>query len=378
MRALAKWSVLGTIPLVQPDYLSQKIQRNHVAYRYPRYQCSVVTIGSNSPPQDSFIASPAVMGVADGHGHLGHQVSEFLSAKLRSSSTVTTPDFGRGASSWLTKAIQECETQLRDEFATLDLQKFPNLLQESKIARQAVLRAHAGSTLCVGAPDDVSELPLDSEADKISWWTFANLGDSQAVYINTATDEVLELTKPQNITDPKEQEKLFAAHPHEKPKHLYQKKSYVMGRVQPTSAIGDFHLKEDLETIQQKFDPVVGKNNTHVSGYYLTPPYLGSDPIITRFGLEMNEDTFIVFATDGFWDRVSPDEVKQRLNEWKFKQDSSTKSRNLPSAAAELARLALEKPFKKHNHHSSTRDWSVIRSCFSKNFRDDMTVLVVQ
>lgn len=130
---------------------------------------------------------------------------------------------------------------------------------------------------------------LDLEQSNKTWWTFANLGDSQAHFIDTLNNQTFALTQPESIQDPREQKRLFDAHPEEKHEQLYQRNSYVLGRVQPTSVIGDFHLKESLHNVRKFFDPVVGKNNTRANGYYLTPPYLHHTPTLTRFHLDVNE-----------------------------------------------------------------------------------------
>lgn len=94
--------------------------------------------------------------------------------------------------------------------------------------------SQAGTTVCVGGPNP----------EKPGFWTFANLGDSQAVLVDTKEDVCQELTHMKNIQDPVQQYLLFNAHPNEKPKVLSDKSKFVMGRVAPTSVIGDFHLKE--------------------------------------------------------------------------------------------------------------------------------------
>jgi serine/threonine protein phosphatase PrpC len=346
-----------------PSHLNNVIARNHVAYKFPNFKCSVVSFGSNRPNQDQFIAANHVVGVADGHGDLGHHVSTLVKHSLESGAR--NPETS-------TEALKHCEHTLIQEVTSLDLEQFPQLLQESEIARKSVLKAHSGSTVCIGTPDEASATtnvttPVTLGQNK-KWWTFANLGDSQAYYIDLANNLTLPLTKPETVQDPLEQRRLFQAHKGEEQKHLYQRGSYILGRVQPTSVIGDFHLKQRLSQVKQFFDPVVGKNNTHVMGYYLTPPYLRHEPTISRFQLDINQDTFIVFGTDGFWDRVSPDEVKQKLQEPHSPQ---------VSPAAHLAALALQKPFLKNNPHSSSGDWNIIKSCFSKNVRDDITIVVI-
>lgn len=347
---LAPFAAVGAnIEESQTSLLKDKILRNHVAYDFPSYRCSLVSIGSNAVNQDNFVASNSVVGVLDGHGDRGHEVSTFLSHRLR--------HLRPGED--LAQSIFDCEVDLRHEFADLDIKRYPSLLSHSKFARRSILKAHAGSTVCVASPEG-----------KPNWWTFANLGDSQAVFVDLPSSTVNSLTSPENITDSKEQERLFQAHPNEKHNKLYQKEAYVLGRVQPTSGIGDFHVKEPLDVIQRLFDPVVGKSNTHTSGYYLTPPYLRHVPTLTHWKLDLNAHSFIVIATDGFWDRVTPEQVKTALCEWKEKN-------KVDSPAIHLAELALTTPCKTKNQHSTTMDWNIVRSCFSKNVRDDMTILVV-
>lgn len=89
---------------------------------------------------------------------------------------------------------------------------------------------------------------------------------------------------------------------------------------------------------------------------------------MTQYEIQLDSHTFIIFATDGFWDRVTSEEVKDKLKE--------IRSEGI-SPAFQLAEYAMTKPYPSNNSHSTHEDWNIVRSGFSKNFRDDLTVVVV-
>ena len=96
--------------------------------------------------------------------------------------------------------------------SNLDLINYPDLLTRSKYARKHIPGAHSGSTVCLGTVQ-----PIEKGQTR---WNFANLGDSQAIYVNTKANTLISLTKPESIQNKEEQEKLFRAHPAEKQEHL--------------------------------------------------------------------------------------------------------------------------------------------------------------
>jgi pyruvate dehydrogenase phosphatase len=77
----------------------------------------------------------------------------------------------------------------------------------------------------------------------------------------------------------------------------------------PFRAFGDVRFKWPANYLREYLQPYYKKGDA-IPHFYLTPPYLTVRPEITKHKLT-KKDKFLILATDGLWDALSPDEVVQ-------------------------------------------------------------------
>lgn len=86
----------------------------------------------------------------------------------------------------------------------------------------------------------------------------------------------------------------------------------LLGQLAPLRALGDFRYKWSKEILQRFVVPQFGENV--IPMHYNTPPYLTCRPDVTYRKLTKN-DRFLVLATDGLWDMLSPMQVVRLVGE---------------------------------------------------------------
>lgn len=82
------------------------------------------------------------------------------------------------------------------------------------------------------------------------------------------------------------------------------------GELMPLRAFGDIRFKwpsKELKHVARLLD--LPPNYPIMPSFYETPPYLCSIPQVTWRPLIKNRDHFLVLATDGLWDMLSPKEA---------------------------------------------------------------------
>lgn len=80
----------------------------------------------------------------------------------------------------------------------------------------------------------------------------------------------------------------------------------LLGQLAPLRAFGDFRYKWQRDVLEKIAGPYFGANV--VPPHYHTPPYLTARPDVTYHHLTP-KDKFLVLATDGLWDFISPLQV---------------------------------------------------------------------
>lgn len=195
------------------------------------------------------------------------------------------------------KKIKE-EFQMKDAlikaFLKLDedLSKEGKLMNNGEVNKRTLSVAMSGAVACV-AHIDGPHLHV------------ANVGDCQAVIGvlgegNTWTAK--KLTDEHNADNISELNRIIKEHPPSE-KDTVISSDRLLGQLAPLRAIGDFRYKWSREELTKHAVPTYGENV--IAPHYHTPPYLTSCPDVTYHRLRP-KDKFLVIASDGLWDLVSP------------------------------------------------------------------------
>ena len=190
----------------------------------------------------------------------------------------------------------------------------------------------------------------------------ANLGDSKArLFIkeknntNTRIDyryKYKKVSKVFNCRKKEEQKKLREKWPNIE--NIYkckrEKVCYVKGRLQPTSSLGDFYLKNVFYSLNLKKidnDRYIEKELKNYEG-----PFIESIPDIKIFNLE-EKDKYLIIGSDGLWDYLNSKEISKLIND--FIQDKNKEFEenkifhNTDKIGFGLLKEVIQKSAKKHN-----------------------------
>ncbi|BHF74801.1 [Pyruvate dehydrogenase [acetyl-transferring]]-phosphatase 1, mitochondrial [Sparganum proliferum] len=150
----------------------------------------------------------------------------------------------------------------------------------------------------------------------------------------------------------------------------------LLGELMPLRAFGDIRYKLPANTLKQ-IARLLGMppNYPVCPRFYHSPPYLVSTPQVVCRKLTPARDRFIILATDGLWDMLSPEEAVQVVAQHliDYKGDPSHAGPR-DTAASRLIRTALG---------GESMDTSRIAMHLSvpanvaRFYRDDITVLVI-
>lgn len=142
----------------------------------------------------------------------------------------------------------------------------------------------------------------------------ANTGDCAAV-LGTISDtgqwQTRKLTHEHNTDNIGEVRRILGEHPSNERDSVI-KCDRLLGQLAPLRAFGDFRYKWPLDVLETKVVPFYGKHV--IAEYYQSPPYLTALPEITHH-LLTPRDKFLVLATDGLWDMMSPMQVVKLVGE---------------------------------------------------------------
>ncbi|CAF1386670.1 unnamed protein product [Rotaria sordida] len=141
----------------------------------------------------------------------------------------------------------------------------------------------------------------------------ANCGDARAI-LGTIDDNgnssVIPLSNIHNTNNPPEVKRVLSEHPSNE-YHSVIRYDRLLGLLTPLRAFGDVRFKWPKNYLQEYLQPYYKKSNA-VPQFYLTPPYLTARPEIIKHKLT-NKDKFLVLATDGVWDLLSPEKVVELI-----------------------------------------------------------------
>jgi len=158
----------------------------------------------------------------------------------------------------------------------------------------------AGSCACVALVND-NDLYI------------ANTGDARAV-LGTLDDHgnpiAVPLSIDQNIRNTSEVKRILSEHPSNE-SHSVIRSDRLLGLLMPFRAFGDVRLKWPANYLREYLQPYYTKGDA-IPQFYFSPPYLTVKPEITKHKLT-SKDQFLVLATDGVWDLLSPDKVVELI-----------------------------------------------------------------
>ncbi|XP_055682990.1 pyruvate dehydrogenase [acetyl-transferring]-phosphatase 1, mitochondrial [Lutzomyia longipalpis] len=230
----------------------------------------------------------------------------------------------------------------------------------------------------------------------------AGVGDCGAVLgsMNDTTGQwtARKLTTEHNAQNVGEVRRILAQHPPNE-RDTVIRVDRLLGQLAPLRALGDFRYKWPRDTLEKVAAPQYGE--AAVPPHYHTPPYLTAQPEIKYHRLEPR-DKFLVLATDGLWDCLTPLQVVrlvgEHMNGKTFLQPLELPNRDI--RLGELSQMLAHRktgiPKKPMDKNSATHlirnalggtDYGIEHSKIShilslppdvvRLFRDDITVTVV-
>ncbi|XP_074645602.1 pyruvate dehydrogenase [acetyl-transferring]-phosphatase 1, mitochondrial-like [Tubulanus polymorphus] len=146
----------------------------------------------------------------------------------------------------------------------------------------------------------------------------ANVGDCRAVLgsVNEDTGDwfATSLSEEHNCDNASERQRILANHPPNEASFVL-KTDRLLGQLAPLRAFGDVRFKwrtNDLKHVIKYIDTPFAKDL--IPPNYYTPPYLNAVPEISYHRLTPR-DRFLILASDGLWDVLTPDKVVKLVGE---------------------------------------------------------------
>ena len=382
------------------------LRRNEATIRFKHPLIKSVDVNylpSNSPNEDRFVVGgvksmgAGLISVID--GHKGNHCSEYIKNNLLQyvtealtrdhphrvgTSAIFHTNPGRDGSTAKFPIAEldenhasgfdwsKTEDRLKEAFLSLDHDICDDGLEAARHVkrgrsiregnfREAILTALAGACALLSVVTDSAVY-------------VASTGDCRAV-LGTKQGNNSWSAKPlsldQDIGNPSEVKRLFAAHPGEENTVISRKR--LLGDLVPLRSFGDVDLKwkkGDLDFL------------VPLPEFYQTPPYLTAEPVVTHTTLQ-KKDRFIVIASDGLWERLSNKQVVRIVGESgssgvqrQFNGLSSFFSGSkeqccVVNSATHLLWEALG------GEEMVVRELLHIPQAYRRMYRDDITILVV-
>ncbi|XP_068158687.1 LOW QUALITY PROTEIN: pyruvate dehydrogenase [acetyl-transferring]-phosphatase 1, mitochondrial [Drosophila tropicalis] len=143
----------------------------------------------------------------------------------------------------------------------------------------------------------------------------ASTGDCGAVLgtLDPKTNQWLpkKLNQEHNVDNMQEVNRILSEHPKEEHDTVIRN-GRLLSQLAPLRAFGDFRYKWSLDIMKKQVLPLVGEHG--MPPHYYTPPYLTAQPEVQHHELNVG-DKFLVIASDGLWDFLSPSEVVSLVGE---------------------------------------------------------------
>lgn len=208
-----------------------------------------------------------------------------------------------------TPSEEEIDQAIKDAFTSLDSLVVNTLTEgvlDRRLPKEEGVRLlslpNAGSCAILGIYNNVKRTFKVAVAGD----SRAVLGRRVALKEDTYAYETHVLSADQNAHNPREVERLEAAHPGENIFEGGRVLGWGMSR-----AFGDAVCKWSLEIQQRLHEEYL---NDRVRSNCLTPPYFTAEPEITTTNIRKGD--FVVMASDGLWDCLTNEEVVGLVGGW--------------------------------------------------------------
>lgn len=183
------------------------------------------------------------------------------------------------------------------------------------------------------------------------------------------------LVRPHTVHNEEDVRRLCSQHPIHETDYL-TRYDRLLGELMPLRAFGDIRYKwttRELKHVARLLG--MPPNYPVCPSFYHSPPYLIATPQVVRKRLDVNRDRFIILASDGLWDMLTPQEaVNVAAQHWVDYQGTPSHAGPGDSAASRLIRTALG------GENMDTLRISALLSIpdnIARYYRDDITVLVI-
>lgn len=110
------------------------------------------------------------------------------------------------------------------------------------------------------------------------------------------------MTVEHNTDNHMEVERILSEHPPNE-RSTVIKMERLLGQLAPLRSLGDFRYKWSRDIMKKVAVPFLGE--TAIPPSYFTPPYLTAKPEV-RYHRLTPRDKFLIIASDGLWDLISP------------------------------------------------------------------------
>ena len=226
----------------------------------------------------------------------------------------------------------------------------------------------------------------------------ANAGDCRAVLGSRDSDGFWlahSMSNDHNAHNNDEVLRIKAVHPPNESNTVI-KNGRLLSELAPLRAFGDVRYKWASDTQRNVLNPWFGSNVVPRS--YHTPPYLVATPEVKHHKLEQ-KDKFLILATDGLWDCITPQKAvtlvgdhlllqqpsanfesqKMKLGDIKRhlgQRKDAIHPRDRINAATHLIRYAVGGSQSEFDHDRLAHSLS-LPDDVSRQYRDDITVIIV-
>lgn len=119
------------------------------------------------------------------------------------------------------------------------------------------------------------------------------------------------LSHEHTADNPSETARLYSSHPRSEQDTILRS-DRLLGQLMPLRAFGDFRFKWPRNVIEKYVVPLTSPSALPM--HYKTPPYLTARPEITHTAIGPR-DKFLIIASDGLWDMLSPTQVVRLVGE---------------------------------------------------------------